>query len=281
MIDTRYNTVVEEITMEPWSYSPTASRDGKRVYVSNLMNGRVYVIDSDPNSLTYNQVIDEIVVSPPSDFDTGDMNQLAMGQFNADGTRLYVLHADGTPGEQVPEISVVVIDTDPASATYHIVLDADTTTPAVDSIPIDGFAPGLAASNGTRYYVPTWDPSFVQTGQLPASTVTVIDIDPNSPTFNTIVDGDTSTPEIDGIPAGTASLNAAVSPDGSVLYVINSADGTVTVIDTVTNKVITTFTYIPEAGNAFDTNLLGVSPDGKQMYISKNGSGTVTSVRIV
>jgi YVTN family beta-propeller protein len=182
----------------------------------------------------------------------------------------------------VPEISVVVIDTDPASGTYHTVLDADTTTPAVDSLPLDGFAAGLAASNGTRYYVPTWDPSFVQNpGQLPASTVTVIDIDPNSPTFNTIVDGDTSTPEVDGIPAGTASLNAAVSPDGSVLYVINSAYGTVTVIDTVTNNVITTFTYNSEAGNAFDTNMLGVSPDGKQMYISKNGSGTVTSVRIV
>jgi YVTN family beta-propeller protein/VCBS repeat-containing protein len=281
VIDTRNNSVVEEITMEPWSYSPTASPDGKRVYVSNLMNGRVYVIDSDPNSLTYNQVINEIVVSPPSDFDTHEFNQLAMGQLNADGTRLYVMHAVGAAGAQIPEISVVVIDTDPTSATYHTVLDADTTTPAVDSIPIDGFAPGLAASNGTRYYVPTWDPSYIQTGQLPASTVTVIDIDPDSPTFNTILDGDTSTPEIDGIPAGTASLNAAVSPDGSVLYVINSADGTVTVIDTVTNDVITTFTYNSEAGNAFDTNMLGVSPDGKQMYISKNGSGTVTSVRIV
>ncbi|MFI5510149.1 Ig-like domain-containing protein [Mycobacterium sp. NPDC051804] len=283
VIDTRDNTVVvEAITMEPWSYSPTASHDGNRVYVSNLMDGHVYVIDSDPKSLTYNQVIDEIVVSPPTDFNTGDMNQLAMGQFNSDGTRLYVMHANGAPGAQVPEISVVVIDTDPTSGTYHTVLDADTTTPAVDFIPIDGFAPGLAATNGTRYYAPTWDPSFVQNpGQLPASTVTVIDIDPNSPTFNTIVDGDTSTPEIDGIPAGTAALNAAVSPDGSVLYVVNSADGTVTVIDTVTNNVITTFTYNSGAGNAFDTNLLGVSPDGKQMYISKNGSGTVTSVRIV
>jgi len=111
----------------------------------------------------------------------------------------------------------------------------------------------------------------------------VIDIDPTSPDYNKIVDVDPSTPDIvDGIPVGTAALNAAVSPDGSVLYVINSSDGTVTVIDTVNNNVITTFTYDSGAGgNAFATNLLGVSPDGKQMYISKNGEGTVTSVRIV
>jgi YVTN family beta-propeller protein len=138
---------------------------------------------------------------------------------------------------------------------------------------------GIPAANSTTLYAPTWDfNAFFQnpTQTLP-SALTVVDLGTNR-----VVDGDPSTPDVvDGVPVGAAPLNVAVSPDGSVAYVLNVGDGTVAVIDTVTNKMITTFPYGDSMTAYQNPNLMGISPDGKQMYISKYGTGTITAVRIV
>jgi YVTN family beta-propeller protein len=56
----------------------------------------------------------------------------------------------------------------------------------------------------------------------------------------------------------------AASPDGSVVYVINIADGTVTAIDTVTNREITTFVYDTTPVDLTDPNAAGPRPAGHE-----------------
>jgi len=220
--------------------------------------------------------------------------------FNGDGTRLYVprIHyienfdESGTLTDYQLHGDVVVIDTDPTSPTYNTVVDLDPSTSELDTIPIEtGQSPGFVTANGKRLYLATydykmWADSQTQgTGEVPDSTVLVIDIDPNSPTYNQVIDVDPTTTETDGLPVGNLPFNSAVSPDGSVAYVVNVLDGTVTIIDTATNEQLgEPFVYdlTPQTmtGGTVYVNILAISPDGKRMYISKNQDDTVTAISV-
>jgi YVTN family beta-propeller protein len=76
-----------------------------------------------------------------------------------------------------------------------------------------------------------------------------------------------------------AAFNApkaiAVTPDGKALYVANSGNQTVSVIDTATNHILRT---ISDPGFSTPTGL-AITPDGKAIYVSNHGSGTVSKVR--
>lgn len=298
VINTNDNTVVDNFPIERYSFTPTATPQGDRVYVTNVLNNGVYVIDSDPASPTYNTILDMDPSTPeidaihltPADAGPGTY-QITAGTFNADGTRLYVARNHYEPTDSGTDITgdVVVIDTDPNSATYNQVLDLDASTPdTVDAIKAPGYVSGFGTTANGRLYEPEYDLVAAQQDpqNAPKGNVAVIDIDPNSPTYNRVIDVDPTTPEIDQIPVGRYPVNMAASPDGSVAYVINAADGTVTAIDTVTNKEITHFVYDSTPVDLTDPasagpNLLAMSPDGKQIYITKYGDGTVTAVSIV
>jgi len=283
VIDTRDNSIVADaIPMPDGSYAAFADPDGTRVYVTDPRHAVLYVVDTDPASQTYNQVldlnpntpeIDGIAVAPPNDANT--LWTVGAGTFNTDGTRFYVSRNQINTATSTYDGDIAVIDTDPASATYNQVVDA---------VDINGEQPGIAAATGADLYAPVWDlNAYVHNpSQPPPSGLSVIDIDPASATYDQVVDVDPSTPEVDGVPVGVAPFDVAVSPDGSVAYVVNIASGTVTVIDTVSNTVITTVPYdSTPSGGLQDENLMGISPDGKQMYISKYADGTVTAVTIV
>lgn len=96
-------------------------------------------------------------------------------------------------------------------------------------------------------------------GRLPATalaatslTVTV-PIDPAKPTTATVV----ATVEIGSRPTGVA-----ISPDGRTVYVANQGDGTVSVIDTVTNTLTATI------GVGVSPQSVAVSPDGSHAYVA-------------
>jgi len=64
----------------------------------------------------------------------------------------------------------------------------------------------------------------------------------------------------------------AVSADGSRAYVTNEGSGTVSVIDTATNSVVSTITV-----GSLPT-VLAISPDGSQIYVDNYSSGTVSVI---
>jgi YVTN family beta-propeller protein len=72
---------------------------------------------------------------------------------------------------------------------------------------------------------------------------------------------------------GVCACVVTVSPDSAHTYVTtNSADGTVTVIDTATNTVSTTIPVGPRPVG------VAVSPDGAQLYVTNSDDGTVSVI---
>ncbi|WP_283184170.1 YVTN family beta-propeller repeat protein [Pseudomonas svalbardensis] len=77
---------------------------------------------------------------------------------------------------------------------------------------------------------------------------------------------------IGSIPVGNGPFGIAVSPDGTRAYVCNQASHTVSVIDTATNRVLTT---IP-VGNR--PTGVAVSPDGTRAYVNNESGHTVSVI---
>ena len=88
---------------------------GKYLYVSDLSVGTVHVIDVNPRSATYHQVVKQIGVTALA----GGLRGL---DINADGTRLYVAApatVAAVGSKSVPPGKILVIDTNPTSQTFH------------------------------------------------------------------------------------------------------------------------------------------------------------------
>ncbi|MEO3760658.1 Ig-like domain-containing protein [Mycobacterium sp. B14F4] len=70
-----------------------------------------------------------------------------------------------------------------------------------------------------------------------------------------------------------APVGVTLSPDGAFAYIVNSGDGTVSVIDTTDNSIITN---IPTGG--VNPQLAAIGGDGSLLYVVNNGSGTVSVI---
>jgi YVTN family beta-propeller protein len=164
------------------------------------------------------------------------------------GTTLELLALGGTPhGVAVaPDGTICVSQITSNSIT------CGTVTPTgqawARTIPV-GNVPAHVALNpaGTRAYTANQESSSVSVVDVAAGTVTAT------------------------IPLSDGGFNLLVSPDGSRLYV-TTASGTLHVIDTGTNQVVTTFAVGPAAnGLAFDSTA-GV------LYVSARDANTVTAI---
>ena len=108
---------------------------------------------------------------------------------------------------------------------------------------------GVPLPAGPFAYVPNMGDKSVSVIQIPTGTV------------------------VSDIAVGSGPWGAAISPDQTQVYVTNSQDNTVSVIDTASNTVLHTIqdpTFSSPMGLAF-------TPDGKQAYVV-NGSSTSVSV---
>ena len=74
------------------------------------------------------------------------------------------------------------------------------------------------------------------------------------------------------IGVGSGSEGVAVTPDGSKVYVADSAVGTVSVINTATNKVIGSINV------GSDPQGVSVTSDGSKVYVANEGNGTVSII---
>jgi YVTN family beta-propeller protein len=138
------------------------------------------------------------------------------------------------------------------------VIDTATNTVVGSPITVGGNPQGVAVTpDGRKVYVARSISDF-------GNSVSVIDAPPNT---------------VATITVGSFPFGVAVTPDGSKVYVANSADNTVSVIDTATDTVVTT---IPVGGafpNAASPKGVAVSPDGSKVYVVNAGqfagNGTV------
>ena len=85
---------------------------------------------------------------------------------------------------------------------------------------------------------------------------------------------DTTTNETDYIDVGDLPRGLRLSPDGKRIYITNFGDGTLSVVDTITNSVVTTVD-VPGYSEA-----VAVSPDGERISVSDYWSGAVAVISV-
>lgn len=111
--------------------------------------------------------------------------------------------------------------------------------------------------NRTHMLVVTPDMSHVFTSNVNSDTITILDPDKH---------GDVSGWTETHVPVGKGPEGFDVSPDGKVLWAANSHDGTVSVIDVATKKVVQTVD-----AHVKSANRVKFTPDGRFVLISLLG----------
>jgi DNA-binding beta-propeller fold protein YncE len=282
-IDTRTNTVTDWTAIYN---EPAVVSDGTRRYEYEAGYMSVSVVDNQTNA-----VIDTIDI-PACDscgYAYGGLEELAI---SPDGKRLYARHTYWVE-EWLPLASAVtVIDTSnnevigtpgPIFA-KDIEIGADGRVYAIDE---DWYYPDvnvydedmrylysipLTSWTGSAYSFPTTlamgtdgKHAFVHVYDVEGGgmTVSIIDTDPASPTYNR--------------ETYLTERYSAVSPDGSRLYVPEPDGKTITVYDTATNAKVGSFT----TDNQPNTSSRGIyfAPNGT-LYIADPGDNTLYAVTI-
>jgi len=216
--------------------------DGKAVYVVNNTGGSVSVIDADPASPHFNTlIIFSIYVGYALDSIAITPSGYA-----------YVVMQGGL---------VKVIDTNRASPAYNTII-AEITITALGTI----YAAEVAITpDGKRAYVTNHT----------AHTMSVIDTDPASPTWNTIIATITDAEGLSPNPYGLA-----IAPNG-LAYVADYFTPTISVIDTnpaspAYNTVVRS--YADPSGLGHGSSQVATSPDGRYVYV---GTWAANSVSVI
>jgi len=119
--------------------------------------------------------------------------------------------------------------------------------------------------NGTHLICVSRDPTQIVTTNVSSASVSIIEkigsgaTGPSSGDWNETV-----------VPVGRGSEGFDVSPDGKEIWVANADDGTVSIIDVASKKVIDTL-----AANVKGANRLKFTPDGKLAFISSTSKPDV------
>jgi YVTN family beta-propeller protein len=290
-IDTATNTVITTIPVGAAPRNLAVSPNGNRVYVANSNANTVSVIATNTNT-----VVDTIVVGVPQD-EPGEFSRVWDIAVSPDGSRVYVTATGGTvsvinttshavsgPYAAGPAATGIAVSPD-GSRLYVAtelwnsnitVMDTATMT-AIGTVfvgesyyPIDG----AFTADGERLYMITGAQG--EAAQMELAALMVIDTDPTSPTYNTVIAG------FSGYDLGGSDFispsDVTFSSDGSRAYVNDSGGNMVTVIDTSTNAVVghITTNLSPASGS----RRISISPDGDTLYITDSAADTVVTVSV-
>jgi YVTN family beta-propeller protein len=252
VVNTRTNEVIATVPVGVGPWGVAVSPDGRRVYVANNSSASLSVINTASNTVI-------ATVNLPYALEVA---------VNADGSRVYVTNLFGElavidaatnkltsmipagPGPYAVVVANKKIYVANSNAPATVTVIDEATGEITSTIPVGSntSAPGLAASpDGRRVYV---------TNQ----------IGDNVPVIDTGTDAVIAT-----IPVGI-SISAAVSPDGSKIYIPNRGNH-IAVADAQTNNVIGSSDFI-NGGQAG----VSVTPDGREVYVANYNSNLVTVV---
>ncbi|MGZ6780066.1 MAG: YncE family protein, partial [Mycobacterium sp.] len=219
--------------------------------MTGVVSGTVIATDPDGNTLSYT-----VAAQPANGTVAVDSST---GGYTYTPTSAARLAAGTTPQAVIDTFSVSVSDGQSAITAPVSVYVSPTQLASASSTTV-GSSPSATTVNqdGTRAYV----------ANTKSNTVSVIDTNPASTTYNKV---------ISTITVGSSPSALAVS--GTRLYVANAGSNSVSVIDTTTNKVIDT------NPSAFGTNPISVgsSPSalavsGTRLYVANAGSNSVSVI---
>ena len=242
-----------------------ASPDGVYVYVANRTSGTVSVIRTSNNTVVDinpgTTAIDSIKVGSQPEMIAVNTSAITTPTgVIAKGARLYVAnYGSGT-------VSVI----DVSNPLAPKLVDTNTATPTtVDAIKVGTNPRGIAfaqTANGPRLYV-------VNRG---SGNVSVIDA-----VTNKVIDANPATATtVDAIKVGSTPQQIAISPDGKSAYVTNYGSNTVSIIDTVTNKVVDAnpaTTAVDAIAVRSNPDGVAVSADGSLVYVA-NGDDRISVI---
>ena len=248
VIDLATNSVVKTINVGAQPSGLSVTPGGEFVYVPMFGEDIVKVIDTSTNT-----VVATI---------TGSFAKPISSAVTPDGKRVYVTNRNGK--------YITVIDSDPLSLTCNTVLTTVTVAGPTWDPPVSGvvkaFPIDIAITpDGSRAYVTK---TF-------SDVISVVDIDPASPDYHTVID----TVQDTGATLASQQPNLAITPDGTRAYVSNTPTGTVTVIDT--DPINANYhTVVSSVTGLISPTGLDVTPDGANVYVAGGASfaGTVTVI---
>ena len=229
-------TVTAGATNQPPNAEPTFGAPGE----NGSVTGTLGASDAEDDDLSYT-VVDGV--------ESGTLTLNADGTFTYTPTLAGRIKAAQSPGEDVDGFTVQI--SDGVNAAVTVTVDGlpiapgtlvETAAVLTDGTPIDG----VAGIDGATMYVTNGSDSIVGGGKLK-----VIDTSTNTITATLDIGGTT-----DGV---------AISPDGSVVYVVDADDRTLSLVDTASNTVITTIADLP-----VNPRKVAVSPDGTRLYLVSN-----------
>ena len=200
-------------------------------------------------------------------------NEVAALAVSPDGTCLYVITTERSPHREYPSSWLTIIET--------------AGNAVVDTIEIGPNPRTITASpDGLLVYITHDDAASVSAVDLTTNTVTEIALDDSALNVTFTPDGthaylthvgsltvvDTVNHDTDGIITGDLPRGVQITPDGKRAYVTNFGDGSVSVIDTITNSITNTLA----AGGR--PEIMAVSPDGQRVYVGDYWSGTMSVI---
>ncbi|HWE86861.1 MAG TPA: YncE family protein [Terracidiphilus sp.] len=236
--------VVARAPVGPDPHEVIASADGKTAYVSIYGGGRYHALS----------VIDLVAQKALPDIDTGALNGphglVSVGGkiwFTAEGAKAIATYDPSTSkidwimGTGQDRTHMLFVTPDQKKIYTTNVSSATVTILEKVTLPPMGPPPGMRPPSGATPPPGGMPPGAAQ---------------PRTDWHETV------------IPVGKGDEGFDVSPDGNELWTANAQDGTLSVIDLATRKVMATLD-----AKTFGANRLKFSPDGKLVLISMLGRG--------
>jgi YVTN family beta-propeller protein len=260
VIDTTNNTVVMTIPVGRKPFGVAVTPDGSKVYIANSGDDTVSVIDTATNTVTGSPIAvgtDPVGVAVTPDGKTVYVTN------QGDGTVSVINTATNTVIGSAIDVGCTTCGKKTTNIPTGIAVTPDGSKVYVGNIGTPGYASVIATASNT---VTTINTKKVTTG---------VAVTPNGSkvylgSLNGVVLAiDVATNSVSNIGVGSGSEGVAVTPDGSKVYVANSAVGTVSVINTGTNKVIGSIAV------GSDPQGVSVTSDGSKVYVANEGNGTV------
>jgi len=240
------------------------SPDGRYLYVAHdqITDGGTGVVS----------VIDIVSATTVAVVPVNDVAALAISR---DGGRLYAVSCERHTYYQYPAGRLTVIDT-----ASHAV---------VETIAVGACPETVAASpDGAYLYITHYDTNSVSAVNRTTGSVTALALrdaplavvfTPDSAhayvcNVGSLTVIDTASHDAEDIHVGDLPRGLRLSPDGKRAYITNLGDGTLSVVDTITNSVVTSVDVPghPEA--------VAVSPDGERIYVGDYWSGAVAVIAV-